>query len=159
MRTLMIALTCITVLTLHSCQKDNRSKAEAELEATEGREAPAEQGTPVKLLEYLVGRWESESGGGAAKPGQPGEVLTFTTEARYLVHDGNQAVDSGAYRMNEQLRNLYLESEIGETPREYEIDLREDVMTLKPKQGGETYVYRRVSAGAIQPTDRVEDLP
>ena len=48
--------------------------------------------------------------------------------------------------MNEQLRHLYLESEINETPREYEIGLQEEVMTLKPRDGGEEYVYRRVAA-------------
>lgn len=155
MRTLLIALICITLLTLHSCQKDNRSKAEAELETGE-HDVNAEQQTPVKLLEYLVGEWQRESGSGAEGPG---ERLTFTTDARYLVHEGNQRIDSGAFRMNEQLRSLYLESEINETPREYELELREDAMTLKAKQGSEELVYRRVAAGAVQPTERIEDLP
>lgn len=159
MRTLLLALTCVTLLTLHSCEKDNRSKAEAELESTEGRDVPAEQETPVKLLEYLVGEWQRDSGGGAAGPGQPGERLTFTSEARYLAYEGNQRTDSGAYRMNEQLRHLYLESELGETPREYEVGVREDVMTLKPREGGEEYVYRRVGDGSVQPAERLEDLP
>lgn len=159
MRTLLIAFTCIILLTLHSCQKDNRSKAEAELETTGENGANASQDTPVKLLEYLVGEWQRESGDDAAGPGQPGERLTFTSEARYLVHEGNQSIDSGAFRMNEQLRSLYLESEINQTTREYEVVLREDIMTLKPKQGGGQYVYRRVAGGATQPADRVDDLP
>ena len=63
-----------------------------------------------KLIEYLIGEWQMESGSTSAEGG-PGERITFTTEARYIVHEGNQKVDSGAYRMNQQLRHIYLESE------------------------------------------------
>ena len=74
--------------------------------------------------------------------------MVFTEEARYIQYSGGQKIDSGAYRMNEQLRNLYLESEANGQPREFEIDLQQNRMTLKPKsanQGGDqTQTYRRI---------------
>lgn len=64
--------------------------------------------------------------------------------------------------MNEQLRNLYLESEANEQPREYEVELQQDVMTLKAtqtSQGGQaaqSFTYRRVGQGSISPQKRGE---
>lgn len=140
----------IILLTLGNCQQERRHDGGEDI-----TQPNTKQETPVKLLEYLIGEWEAQ---GAAEGESPGENITFTTEARYIAYEGNQQVDSGAYRMNEPLRNLYLDSEVNRTSREYEIDLKQDVMTLKPKQGGATYTYRRVSPGSLQPAERIQDL-
>jgi hypothetical protein len=50
--------------------------------------------------------------------------------------------------MNEQLQNIYLESEANEKPREYEIKLKRDTLILSAKEGaqsgndGSVYVRR-----------------
>lgn len=134
------------LLTLASCDRDNRQAKETE-------SANPDPETPVKLIEYLVGDWEMTSASGEDSPGKR---ITFTTEARYIVYDGTETVDSGAYRMNEQLNNIYLESEADENPREYEIELNPRQMTLTPNdaasgQGASAYVYRRVGPASIPP--------
>ncbi len=85
-----------------------------------------------------------QSGGGQQT--NAARRLTFTDAARYIARSDNETIDSGAYRMNEQLRNLYLESHVSKQPREYNLDLKQDVMTLTPREEGrgETLTYRRV---------------
>ena len=142
------------LLTLYSCQSDNREKAEN----NDNEEVNTRQETPVKMIELLVGEWQLE---GSGQQANTGERLTFTEEARYVRHSGNQKLDSGAFRMNEQLRNLYLESEANEQPREFEITLQGDILTLTPKKAnaadrGDTtsYTYRRVGEGSISEEKR-----
>ena len=158
MKTIFLLLAAFSLLTLYSCSNDNRQGTEDD---NDNAEVNTRQETPVKLIEYLVGDWQMDSSSerGNNAQGGPGERITFTSEARYIVRNGNQKVDSGAYRMNEQLRNLYLESEINGNPREYEVDIKQDVMTLVAKQGGGQHVYRRVGAGSTQPADRIDELP
>jgi hypothetical protein len=135
----------LTLLTLHSCQSDEKRKEESD-----NQEVNTKQETPVKMIEYLIGEWEVDSVAGGSADANQGipETLTFTEEARYIVRSGDQKVDSGAYRMNEQLRNLYLESEINEKPREYEIEIKRDTMILSLRQnnqqaGEAKYIYLR----------------
>ena len=155
MKTIFLLLAAFSLLTLHSCFSDNRQGTE-----DDNNEVNTRQETPVKLIEYLVGDWQKESSNNSGdNPQDPGERITFTSEARYIVRNGNQKVDSGAYRMNEQLQNLYLESETSGNPREYEVEIKQDVMTLVAKQGGGQHVYRRVGAGSTQPADRLEEIP
>ena len=158
MKTIFLLLAAFSLLTLYSCSNDNRQGTEDD---NDNAEVNTRQETPVKLIEYLVGDWQMDSSNESQNNAQggPGERITFTSEARYIVRNGNQKVDSGAYRMNEQLRNLYLESEINGNPREYEVDIKQDVMTLVAKQGGGQHVYRRVGAGSTQPADRIDELP
>ena len=63
--------------------------------------------------------------------------------------------------MNEQLNNLYLESELNGKPREFEVRLQSDTMTLKPNDGGQNdtaYTYRRVGPASIPP-DKPDNAP
>lgn len=127
----------ISLLTLQSCQRDNQQASEYP--------ANTERQTPTKMIEYLVGQWQIDSAGNTTQQGQgQDQRMIFTQEARYMEYLGNQKVDSGAYRMNEQLNNLYLESEINANPREFEIKFDETKMTLKPKQGNQTMTFRRI---------------
>lgn len=155
----MFLILSAILLTLHSCQTDTREGSEPD-----NRDVNTQQDTPVKLIEYLIGDWEMASTAGGQENGNqqgaPGERLTFTSEARYIAYDGNQKVDSGAYRMNEQLNNLYLESEANETPREFELDLESRELTLKPRDaqenGARAYVYRRVGEASVPPDKSAE---
>jgi hypothetical protein len=154
MKTILPFAILFVLLTLHACQQDSRQSSE-----NETAETNTEKDTPKKLIESLVGEWQSDTRGGqSSQAGRAeGETqrLIFTEEARYIRYSGNEKVDSGAYRMNEQLHNLYLESEANEEPREFEIDLRGDTLTLKPKSGNQpsgnqagepTQRYRKVSS-------------
>jgi len=141
-------------LALYACQPDSRDNNTQ----NENEQVNTEQQTPVKLIEYLVGEWELQNGSGAGQQGNASQRLTFTEEARYIAHSNGQKVDSGAYRMNEQLRNLYLESEADEKPREFEVELQQDVMTLTPtqQQGQGSLTYRRVSGASVPPDKQAQ---
>lgn len=133
----------LALLTLQACQTDSRESAQDNGQ----QEAPAKNESPVKMIEGLVGEWElmgPAQGSGDTRQADASQTLTFTEEARYIVRQGGQKTDSGAYRMNEQLNNLYLESEANGAPREYEVALQRDTLVLSAKegsQGGEEQIY------------------
>jgi hypothetical protein len=167
---LLICFVIIPLLTLTvSCQqtRDEGQGTEQASEAANGEDAGAnedgeggdenqintEEDTPTKMIEYLVGNWEVERIMDGEKDvtdaqGGSGQRITFTQEARYIKRSGNQKIDSGAFRMNEQLENLYLESEVNNQPQEYEVTLKSGMMTLTPRQNQNEksnlkYVYRK----------------
>jgi hypothetical protein len=152
MKTTLSLSVLLAVLTLYSC--DVKKTVEND---QQGDEVNTKKETPVKMIETLVGEWELENPSDARQPGSENDRLIFTEEARYIVESGNQKIDSGAYRMNEQLLHLYLESETNERPREYELEINENTMTLKPKnpqngeQGKASYTYRRIGPPSISP--------
>jgi hypothetical protein len=155
MKTNFILFAILAVLTLYSCQGDSRESTTEDANT----QANTKQETPEKMIEYLAGEWQLDNAGAA---GNSADRLTFTEEARYIARSGNQKTDSGAFRMNEQLNNLYLESEANEQPREFEIEVNENVMTLKPRQpaaGQEnvSYTYRRVGEPSISAEKRGEN--
>ena len=119
----------LLLLALGACQNDTRQNTEREK-----NQPNTQRESPVKLIEYLVGDWQTNDATGNRNGDQQslGEELTFTSEARYIIRKGGQKVDSGAYRMNEQLMNLYLESETSKTPREFELDIKGDTPMLSP---------------------------
>lgn len=155
------------LLTLHtSCQNQSGSESTSRDtpadETGENSEVNTEQETPTKMIEYLVGDWQVErivSGQQDVTNNHGGvnQTLRFTNEARYIRQSGNQKIDSGAYRMNEQLNNLYLESETNEQPEEWEVAFESGRMTLSRKANGNNnangdlkYVYRRTSTSQGQ---------
>lgn len=136
------------------CQGDTRQENAT---GNENRQPPAEQETPLKMIEFLIGEWELVSAtGGQNTQQQENRRIEFTNEARYIISAGGQKIDSGAYRMNEQLKNLYLENEADERPQEFEVDVQGDQMTLTPRdpasgQENVQYVYRRAGPASIPP--------
>lgn len=138
----LIAFFIVGLLTLQHCEKGQTDQNKIDSTDEQSRSS-------TKMIDYLVGEWKIDSvQSGAASndtAGRKNETLTFTQEARYIVRSGNDKVDSGAYRMNEQLKNLYLESEANEKPREYEIQVSKDTLILSSKEDkGETvYIYSR----------------
>lgn len=134
---------CLLALLALGCQPDNRQGS-----AEDTTTVNTERETPRKLIDYLIGEWAVDSASGSAQGGENRRIV-FTQEARYIVYSGQQKIDSGAYRMNEQLNNLYLESELNEDPREYEISMNGNVMTMKPNQakgnsGDQTVTFRKL---------------
>lgn len=152
MKTNLLLPVLLAVLTLYSCDVKKTVETDEQKD-----EVNTKKETPIKMIESLVGEWELENPSNTSQPGSQNDRLIFTEEARYIVESGNQKIDSGAYRMNEQLRNLYLESETNEPPREYEFEVHENTMTLKPKnpqngaQGKASYTYRRIGQPSISP--------
>lgn len=159
MKIYSVLFALLTILTLHACQTDTRTNTEADSDAGD---VNTRHETPMKMIEYLVGEWEREgSGQQNTQDGSSMQRLTFTEEARYIAFANNQKTDSGAFRMNEQLNNLYLESETNKQVLEYEIDLKGDTMTLKPRtpaanQENVSYMFRRVGQPSISEEKRGE---
>jgi hypothetical protein len=117
------------------------------------------QKTPVKIIEHIVGTWQVD---GIFKGNKDisnsdtvgiNQVIEFNREGRYVSHSGSEKIDSGAYRLNENHALLYLESETGEAPKEWNVTFtKEDEMTLQPKGSSARaqsfkYVYTRTSTG------------
>ena len=159
MRVNFLSIVIICALMLGGCQSDSTKTTED----SDNEEVNTEQETPVKMIEQLVGEWQLEASQGQSAGQETGaaQQLTFTEEARYIAESDDRKVDSGAFRMNEQLQNLYLESETNEQPREYEMTLQQDILTLKPKgnqagQANASYTYRRAAPGSISPEKRGE---
>lgn len=140
MKKLLVAsAVAVMLLTLQYCRNDNREKVNGD-----NPQSTAGPQKPVKMIDYLVGEWKIDSVRGAGEPADAGDqdhTLTFTNEARYIVRSGNKKIDSGAYRMNEQLKNLYFESEANQKPREYEVRVKEDTLILSSKDDKDETVY------------------
>lgn len=152
MRLINFLILVITLLTLHACQRDSQVASE-----NDTGKVNTERETPTKMIEYLVGEWQMDNARGTTgqqgTQGQQNQRMIFTQEARYIEYSGNQKVDSGAYRMHEQLNNLYLESEVNPDPREYEVKFEENRMTLTPnqpdgqgQQNNQPMTFRRISS-------------
>lgn len=147
MRTILFSLATVALLTLQSCQSDQRGDTSTDQTEKEDKpEANTERESPTKMIEQLVGEWESTTGGQQGQ--EDAKRIRFTSEARYILYEGNQKIDSGAYRMNEQLRNLYLESEIDAKTKEFEVGLSNNQLTMKPREttgqaGDKQEIYRR----------------
>lgn len=147
MRIILFSLATVALLTLQSCQSDQRGDTSTDQTGQEDKpEVNTERESPTKMIEQLVGEWESSSGGQQGQ--EDAQRIRFTSEARYILYEGNQKVDSGAYRMNEQLRNLYLESEINAETKEFEVVLSNNQLTMTPRvttgQGEDKqHIYRR----------------
>lgn len=146
MKTSLLSFLILALLTL-GCQTDNRPETGSD---NSNSTVNTEQETPRKLIDYLVGEWAIDS---VAGPDQEGDNqrIVFTQEARYIVYAGQEKIDSGAYRMNEQLANLYLESELNEDAKEYEISFEGNLMRMKPNQtagdsAGGAITYRKVGS-------------
>lgn len=145
---LFLCCMCLLLAAL-SCQQDKR---EASADGRDTTEVNTRKESPAKLIEILVGEWELQDAAASNADRQEGtmERIRFTEEARYIGYAGDEKVDSGAYRMNEQLRNLYLESEADNVPREYEMDLQQNRLTLKPREAeagrdNSSLTYQRIA--------------
>jgi hypothetical protein len=114
--------------------------------------------TPVKIIEYIPGKWAIEQ----VLRGQEdvtatdtlaqNQTLEFGRENRYRSYSGEEQIDSGMFRINEQQAILYLESESTDKPTEWNIWFDpEGTMKLKRREGQGTaanlsYIYRRTGA-------------
>ncbi len=126
----------LIVLSLCACQGNAGEDVQSNSESSKDR-IPAGEDPAEKMIEHLVGEWELY----APDTDSTTSHLQFTERARYVIYSDGQKIDSGAYRMNEQLGNLYLESEANKVVREYSVDLQPDVLILQGQD--QSYTYRR----------------
>ena len=113
------------------------------------------QKTPVKIIEYIVGTWEVDEVYKGKKEISDTDTLgadqtiEFDREGRYVSHSGNEKIDSGAYRLNEDHAILYLESESGDPIQEWNISFtKEGDMMIQPRENADRaekfkYFYTR----------------
>jgi hypothetical protein len=122
--------------------------------------------TPEKIIEHIVGTWEVE---GIYKGNKDisntdtvgvNSTIIFDREAKYISYSGNEQIDSGRYRLNENHSILYLESAAGQEPSEWKVSFNNNGMTLQPKETyphAESFRYlytRKSNEGKLEVGDR-----
>jgi hypothetical protein len=137
---------------------NNRGKKKQNQEAINTKKK-----TPVKIIQYIVGTWEVEEIHKGNKDITDTDTvglhqtIEFNREGRYVSHSGTEKIDSGAYRLNENHSILYLESEIGSEPQEWDVAFNKNGdMTLRPRgtyphAESFKYIYSRTSTGNQSP--------
>lgn len=128
-------------------------------EKEKNKDIPANNETPVKNIEKVIGVWEVT---GIFKGNKDitntdtvalNNTFDFTSENKYLSYSNNERIDSGAFKLNENHSLLYLESANGHQITEYKVSFVNDQMTLQPAESASAhaqrfkYVYRRKNEG------------
>jgi hypothetical protein len=114
-------------------------------------QGPANQPPTKKLIEKLPGVWKvTQVNDGKKEITQTVdstaiESIEFTREAKYIIRNKTQRLDSGLYRLNEQQNSLYLESTLDSNtpPVEWGINVTGNtlVMTGKSSEGAKNFKY------------------
>jgi hypothetical protein len=150
-----IAALCITALccliTVANFAQDNNKK--------NNQQVNTKQKTPVKIIQFIPGVWtldqviRGNKDISATDTVAQNQTLEFNREGRYMSYSGNERIDSGAYRLNEDHAILYMASETeDDKTQQWNVWFSDEgTMTLKLKEasGGHgenfSYVYRRTS--------------
>lgn len=120
------------------------------------------QGTPAKqpaqkLITDVVGKWQLvKTMNGkkdiTGKNDSTGiQTIELTREAKFIMRDKQQKLDSGLFRINEAQKVIYFESKSGgdASPVEWNISLYGNQMTLTNRTSthakGYQYIYNRTS--------------
>lgn len=112
--------------------------------------------TPVQILDILPGSWKIQQVFKGDKEITQTNILgvsdmiDFDREGRYVRYSGNEKIDSGAYRVNEDHGLLYLESVNDGPPSEWKVSFNKTKMTLRKRDDTEQvesfkYVYSKNS--------------
>lgn len=133
------------------CQERSNTATETSATGRTGDESTnTENETPVKLKEYLTGDWTLDAAASGNGDNTAPQRITFTTEATYRRYTGKQQrSDSGLFRVNEQHKILYLESQQNGSPEEWQVTMNgDDQMTLALRNANEqgrsnSFSYRR----------------
>lgn len=121
---------------------------------------PANNETPTKNIEKVVGEWEVTGIYKGSKDITNTDTVginrsfEFTRENKYISYSDNEQIDSGAFKLNEVQNVIYLESSSGNDVAEYKIRFDNNTMTLQPSESADAhaqrfrYVYTRKSDGS-----------
>ena len=118
---------------------------------------------PNQLIDRIIGKWQINTvvGKPNAKnktnahtdektPGPPTEII-FKRDMRYFSNSNNgSGLDSGSFRVNENHRRLYLQSDIStKQPTEWDVFIHKNQLTLQAdslkNKNHFQYLYRFVS--------------
>lgn len=137
---------------------NNRGKKKRSAEAVHSEKEP-----PTKIIAAIVGTWDVE---GIFKGDKDisntdtvgtNQRIEFDREAKYISYSGNERIDSGTYRLNENHAILYLESATDQEPSEWNVTLSNNSLTLQPRGAATShaqsfkYIYTRASGGTNKP--------
>lgn len=137
---------------------NNRGKKKRNAEAIHSEKEPV-----TKIIAAIVGTWEVTSIFNGDKDISNTDTvgtnqrIEFDREAKYISYSGNEQIDSGTYRLNENHAILYLESATGQQPSEWNVTLSNNNLTLQPRGAATShaqnfrYVYARTAGGTNKP--------
>ena len=170
MKVLRILMAALVMVTFQNCGNDKAGNREFAKEPDETvNRGTADEPTPVKMIDYMTGTWtlnkvmrgdedvSDENGMGQ------GQKLELRLDGRYLRFSDRNKIDSGRYRVNEQQKSLYLESEVRSVPEEWNVVRMEDgVISMEIRNAsahGEsiTYLYQREGEREKENIDLVGD--
>ncbi len=154
-RTSNLLLTAsLCLLTLQAIAQDKGDLGQGK-DKKAGEAVNTNKKTPLKIIEYVVGTWQVEDVMKGEKDISETDTLStantfiFDRENRFLSYSGEERVDSGRFRINETQGILYLESDGGGEPKEWNLSFSdENKMTLREREPssaarGLKYVYTR----------------
>jgi hypothetical protein len=126
------------------------------VQTTFAQETP-QQEPAEKLISDVVGKWTLTKvlNGKKDITGQKSATgiqrIELTREAKFVMSDKKQQLDSGLFRVNESQKTIYFESKTGgdTPPSEWGIDLHNNQMILTSRaaahSNGYKYIYTRTS--------------
>lgn len=163
-RILNLVVIVISFLTCQVMAQDNKDRGNTDYTNNRTAGKPkndnrvnTQKKTPVKIIEYIPGVWtidkvyQGKKDITANDTIAQNQTMEFTREAKFMSYQGNEKIDSGTFRVNEDHAILYLASESNTKPTEWNVWFDpKGTMTLKmidadKKSESIRYVYRRTS--------------
>jgi hypothetical protein len=154
-----IMMLALSFLTINATAQENKDRGNTDYTNREKGKSKntvnTDQKTPVKIIEYIPGTWKIESIYKGEKNITQADTVAmyktieFNREGRYVGYSGNEKIDSGAYRINEQHASLYLANESNDKPIEWSVSFAKNGnMTLRMKDESKhaesfRYIYKR----------------
>jgi len=81
--------------------------------------------------------------------------MEFTEDGRYRNKTGNQVLDSGSYRVNENHHSLYLQSDRDkDNPAEWQLEFKDNTMTLSGKGTSQAKRFKYIYVKTKERTNR-----
>jgi hypothetical protein len=118
------------------------------------------KGTPVKIIESIVGKWQVDRVLKGDKDITNSDTLVlnraieFNRENQYTIMSGNEETEHGSFRVNENQSSLYLERENSQEATEWKVSFNNNgTMTLQqtgthPHADSFKYVYVKTSTAS-----------
>jgi hypothetical protein len=111
-------------------------------------DVPANNETPTKNIEKVVGVWDVTGIFKGTKDITNTDTVglnrsfEFTRENKFISYSENEQIDSGTFKLNEVQNSIYLESAGGSEVAEYKIRFDGNTMTLQPAESADAHAQR-----------------
>lgn len=132
----------------YSAMAQEDQKENKEYSNKDKRDVPANNETPTKNIEKVVGVWEVTGIFKGTKDITDTDTVglnrsfEFTRENKYISYSDREQIDSGVFKLNEVQNTIYLESAGGSEVAEYKIRFDNNTMTLQPAQSADAHAQR-----------------